>query len=319
MIGTILGILGIVITLIFGGYSIWAYKKNKRNVSLEFLNKECYSLFRDDVNRLNIDLIYNKKPLNNTLILLKAKLANNGQIDIDKNRVYSPLKIITTDDYRWLESNIASKPEGSQVSISIQNDNQIQLDWDLLKKNEQIEIEGLVEIKNSETSDGEKGIEFYNSLSFDYRITDLNSVQKEKQISRNLRRRMFSRRLNDTAAITAILLGVLFISFEFIPKIDFMKKEIVKYNLHKGENESIASLIPSKSDMIKITIDDIEEAKELTVEEFNNSYKIKKIENISPDPNGSLFNRTLGIIYFVMGLLLVLMNLYRKKKAANKV
>ena len=45
MIGTILGILGIIITLGFGGYSIWVYKKSKKKVnpaSKQFFRKQSH-------------------------------------------------------------------------------------------------------------------------------------------------------------------------------------------------------------------------------------------------------------------------------------
>ena len=49
-----LTILGLVLTVLFGIYSIYTYRKTNKKVSMGFENKECYSLFRDDVNRLNI-------------------------------------------------------------------------------------------------------------------------------------------------------------------------------------------------------------------------------------------------------------------------
>ena len=68
MIGIILTIVGIIISIGFGIYSIWSYRKSKRNISLEFQAKECYSLFKEDVNRLNIELILERKIQNGVSI-----------------------------------------------------------------------------------------------------------------------------------------------------------------------------------------------------------------------------------------------------------
>ena len=320
MIGTILGILGIIFTLAFGGYSIWAYKKSKRSVSLEFRNKECYSLFRDDVNRLNIELIYNKTALSNTLILLKAELINNGQIDIDKNRIYNPLKIKSSETYKWLEATVTSSPNGVKTNIELLTEQEIQLNWDLLKRNEYIEIEALVEIQGELDKEGEKGTDFYNNLTFDYRITDLNSIQKEKQVSNLLKRKSFFDKTSKALAIITIVIGAIFLSFEFFPSINFMEKQVVSYAIKKDNNELVSIIsVNNKSDKIILSIEGEEEKREISVEEFNQSYSLQNIKKTTVDPKSNLFNRIIGIVYLLMGVLLLLLKIIKKKKAANRV
>lgn len=318
MIGTILGILGVVITLGFGGYSIWVYKKSKKNVSLEFRNKECYSLFREDVNRLNIELIYNKTTLNNTLILLKAKLINNGHVDIDKNRIYTPLKIKSSEVYNWLEATVTSAPNGAKTDIKLLNGQEVELNWDLLKQNEYIEIEALVEIVGELEKDEEKGTDFYNNLSFDYRITDLNSIQKEKQISNSNRFRSIYNKIAKILAIITILIGVIFLSFEFFPNLNFMEKQVVSYAINKDNNELVTIIASENPNEITLTIDGNEEKKKITVKEFNELYQLKGIEKTSVDPKSSTFNRVIGIVYILMGGILFFLK-RKKKKATNTV
>ena len=318
MIGTILGIFGIVITLIFGGYSIWVYKKSKKKVSLEFRNKECYSLFREDVNRLNIELIYNKTTLNNTLVLLKAKLINNGHIDIDKNRIYTPLKIKSSETYNWLEATVTSSPKGAKTNIELLNGQEVQLNWDLLKQNEYIEIEALVEITGKLEKEEEKGNDFYNNLSFDYRITDLNSIQKEKQISNSTRFRSIYHKVTKVMGIITILIGILFLTFEIVPELNFMDKQVVNYAIKKDSSELVSIIASKHSDEITLSIEGENEKRKISVEEFNNSYKIEGIKKTSLDPKSSLFNRVIGIVYIIMGILLLYLK-RKKKKAANTV
>lgn len=320
MLGTILGILGIIITVSFGGYSIWAYKKSKRNVSLEFRNKECYSLFREDVNRLNIELIYNKTTLNNTLILLKAKLINNGQVDIDKNRIYTPLKIKSSEIYKWLEATITNSPTGAQTNIELLTEQEIQLNWDLLKQNEYIEIEALVEIKGKLEKEGEKGTDFYNNLTFDYRITDLNSIQKEKQISNSIKRKRISGQLSKVLSIIAIIVGIIFLSFEIFPSINLLKKQVVNYEIKKDNNKLISIISTNnKSDKIILSIEGEEEKQEVSIKEFNQSYELQRIEKITIDPLSSYVNRSIGITYLITGVVLLLLRIKRKKLSTKYI
>lgn len=315
MTGTILGIIGITITIAFGIYAIWTYKKSKRNISLEFQNKECYSLFRNDVNRLNIELSYNKKPLSNTLILLKAKLINNGKIDIDKNRIYSPLKIISTQEYKWLESTITSQPNGASTSIQLKSDNKIQIDWDLLKKEEFVEIEALAEIVDGDNPDGEKAIDFYNGLTFDFRITDLNSIQKEKQVSAMEKRKNSLTKQAKFGGIGAILLGSLFLLFYFVPELIFMpEKHIIEYFITDGTHEKIGSVKSTKQNEVNVTFTETEEKIELSVDDFNKLYKIQQIKRLTIDPKSRMFYLYLGITYIILGGILFILLLSLKRQ-----
>jgi hypothetical protein len=315
MVGTFLGILGIILTISFGGYSIWVYNKSKRNISLEFLNKECYSLFREDVNRLNIELIYNKTPLNNTLILLKAKLINNGHIDIDKNRIYSPLKIKSSESYKWLEATVTESPSGVNTIIEVLNEQEIQLSWDLLKKSEYIEIEALVEVISELEKDGEKGNDFYNDISFDYRITDLNSIQKEKQISDAIKLRTVMQKMYKFLGIITIVLGLYFLSIEFFPTFKFMDdRKVVNYVIENNNKESHSVISTNnKSDNIILFVEGEEKEREISVKEFNQNYEIKKIEKTITDPKNNLLNRTLGILYLLLGVSILIIKRILKR------
>ena len=146
MFQLVLAIIGIVIALFFGIFSLWSHRVSRRIAGLKFENKECYSLFKNDVNRLNIQLNYNKAPISNNLILLKAHLMNYGNLDIDKTTIHSPLKIISPEHFKWLESVIIKYPEGATTDIKVLNEKEIQIGWDLLKAEETIVIEDLADI-----------------------------------------------------------------------------------------------------------------------------------------------------------------------------
>lgn len=317
MIGIILGVIGIVITCAFGLYSIWIYKKSKNTVSLQFRNRECYSLFSEDVNRLNIEISYNKKPLSNTLILLKARLINNGKVDIDKNRIFNPLKIKSNSDFKWLEATITSHSIGATTDIQISNKNEIQIEWDLLKKDEYIEIEALAENIGSDNSESEKAIEFYNGLVFDYRITDLNSIQNEKQLPTNEKRKNRIYKLAKVVGSIALFFGIIVLLSEIFPTYQiFPQRHIIKYGIHDGKKVKVATIKSKSAEQLQITIDNTEEELELSIKEFNEKYKIVDIKKFSISPNETIILRIFGGIYTGLGLILLIL-VYLRQKITN--
>ncbi|WP_161888563.1 hypothetical protein [Pontibacter russatus] len=309
ILGLVLGAIGLILTIGFGIYSIWTYEKSKRTVSLEFQNKECYSLFRDDVNRLNIEMSYNKQPISSTLILLKARIINNGKIDIDKNRVYNPLRIISTNDFKWLEFSITSHPDGASTKALLNNAQEVQVEWDLLKKEEFIEVEALVEILNGVNLGSEEAIEFFNGITFDFRITDLSSVQKENQLPESDKRRNNKRQLFKTVGVMSTILGVIFLTTHFVPALNFLPNErdvnFVLTDGSKSEIGSIASFYPSK---VALTLEGTDDEIKLSVAEFNKKYKVQRIDNTIEPSIYKTFNLLIGGVYTFVGLLLFSMN-----------
>jgi len=322
MIGIILGIFGIVITIGFGIYSVVIYKKSRKTVNLEFENKECYSLFRDDVNRLNIELSYNKKPITSTLILLKARLKNNGQVDIDKNRIYNPLKIISSPDFKWLEATVISKPNGASASIKIIDSHNIQVNWDLLKKDEFIDLEALSETTENKDLGGEKSLEFYNSLKFDYRITDLGPIYKEKQVTSQTRRHNFIMKLSKFYGIGAIILGVIHLSIAIFTQHSYLSEtQNVAYIVQRDSTENDVYISSNKPNQIKIKFRETEVEENLTVLEFNKKYKLKGIDSTTLDTKWNPSYRVFGILFIFLGSLnfiLIFLSKRGNKKAANK-
>lgn len=317
MIGTILAVLGIVLTIGFGIYSIWQTKRNKKNVSLEFNNEECYSLFRDDINRLNIFLSYDKKPITNTLILLKAKLTNNGQSDIDKTSIYKPLKIITNKEFKWLEVNITSSPNGAAIKSEIINENEVEVIWDLLKKNESIEIEALAETLNDEI--GEKANEFYEKLKFDYRITDLNKVQKEKKLSSGTKLQFFVGKFSIIFALATIIFGATSIILSYNPEYTFFpQKQNVNFTLNNDSTSFVGEIDSNYRDELILKPLDSDEEINLSISEFNQNYKIENIRSSNLNSEDAQLMLFIGIAYLIMGLVLLFKKPFKKLKRLFK-
>jgi len=316
MIGTILGFTGVLATLAFGIYQIWVYKRKKRIVSIEFKSKECYSLFSDDVRRLNIEVSYNKEPISSALILLKAQIINNGLGDIDRNRIYKPLKIISSNEFKWLESRITFQPPGATTNIELITQNEIQIDWDLLKSKEFIEIEALIEIKDHNTIDEDKAVNFLKGITFDYRITDLNSIHKQDPILRD--ENEFKYRFLKTVATAVIGVGLLIVILSFVPVSPFFSEKRFEYVISIDSTKTYGSLLITKKDSIEVIISNTNEKTKMTIKEFNEGYKIERIDKIIDNPDKSKETRLFGLIYSLLGALMLGLNSKRFKKLIIK-
>jgi len=312
MIGTLLSIIGVIITICFGIYSIWFNKKNKRKVSLEFKKKECYSLFKDDVSRLNIEMSYNKKPVSSSLMLLKAKLVNNGQGDIDKSRIYKPLKLIADKNFKWLEAKITNKPDGAISELEILNENELKVEWDLLKAEESIEFEALIEIKNVENSVVDNASVFYDTLTFDYRITDLNSIQEEKPKSDN-----FFNMIVYPFLIIIILMG--FMISDIFPTIHFLPRQYeLEYVIANHDSTENATILPIRENRVEVLKLKSKESIIMPINDFNRKYKVLKIDDVNVSTFDAKFNRFTGIFFIFSGCWLLMLRTYRNIKRKQK-
>lgn len=315
MIGIIIGIFGIVITISFGIYTIYKGRKSKKKIGLTFQKKECYSLFEKDVKRLNIDINYQQKPITNSLILLKAILRNNGQLDIDESSIYKPLIIISDKEYSWLEFNIISKPKGVNITFEKLNDTQLQIKWDLLKVEESIEFEVLINVVASEKID-ESAIKFYNSLKFDYRITNLNKIEIEKDLPKTIQD------LNEKKMIAIvsfyILLFTLFVVI--LPELNVkirnrMERYLINFEVCTRQDTLNTLLSADSSQLIKIGNSETKLKEKLSVSKFNEKYKIQKIisldiANSREEPSRRIFG---CIVALIMIFSIIVIRITKKK------
>ncbi|MBN1181491.1 MAG: hypothetical protein JXB49_04330 [Bacteroidales bacterium] len=307
MLGIIFGILGIILTIFFGIIALKLSKKGKIITQLRFEKSECYQLFKTAINRLNIEIKYNNKSIGDKLILLKAKIINSGTRDIDKKSIYEPISILTNDNYKWLEANIVDQPVNIVSKSLILDENKLQIEWDLLKKNEYIEIEALIDTINDE-KEYEKANDFYNSLDFSFRITDLDKIEKEKFLSAYEERTL-------TRLQYLLMMAILYIVFGFyliieggaieriIPNIP-KSNNVLEFTIRTPDGDTIYSKIESiNTDRIQLNNSNKEKisiAKNL----FNKDYQILGVHKINENKILSIFKTIGGTVIIILGLLL---------------
>lgn len=308
MFESIMGIAGFILTVASAIYAVWVYRKTKRNTALLFRKLECYTLFAPDVNRLNIELSYNNQSIKNNLILLRGCLVNTGQTDIDKNRIFRPLKIVADKNYKWLEARQTQVPEGAATSIEISSSSEILIQWDLLKSNEVFEFECLVEIEGTKDADYNTTVEFINSLRFDYRITDLRSISREKEED-----------LTADGNLTKIILKILpwfmfFVAFIniwplFVPgsSLGVGNRHDIRFTITDSNKTSLVTIESDRKNDLQVT-DENQDCKRMTVKEFNTRYKLSSVNDTKINGQSKYVSLFIGIMIILGGIGIIIMN-----------
>ena len=277
---------------------------------------QCYSLFREDVNRLNIEIIYNKKTFTNALILFKVKIVYNGSIDIDKNRIFKPLKIISSKEFTWLETRKIEESNGSISNIKIVSPHDLQIEWDLLKTNEYIEFEALIEIIDGSKLDNDKTTIFYNGLYFDFRITDLSKITKENRTQINPLRKYIAK-YEFILYIINFPFGLFLILNNCYPPLELIPPEgQIILNMSNGTSHIKGSINLNSNNGIRLNVLDTNQRINLPVDDFNKKYKINTVYKADVSKSSFYFQILSG------GLLIIasfgLFYLYAKDYKKNK-
>lgn len=186
---TILAILSVIVTIIFGYFGIRYTLKYRKRTEIIFLKNNSISLFKSVVKNLeDVEITFKGKKINENLILFKGTFFNNGNFDIDKSIVHKPLEIELPDNYFWIRHKLVDKSNDLIIN-SVTTDNKLVFNWDLLKEGEYFTFESLVEYKSKpeETNpllNATKGL--IKNMKINHRITNLKKVDKKNTIPRPL-------------------------------------------------------------------------------------------------------------------------------------
>lgn len=291
-----LGLLGIVVSVIFGmpTFLNWL-KKKKNNISLSFSNEQSYLIFKDDVKRLSITIKHNEKELSNPIILFKGKLTNDGLSDIDKIKISRPLELSVNSMYSILDVKLIQIPENSKININKISGLKIQFNWDLLKVGESINFEILVEVIVEKKDIKFTELHFYKNIKFDYRITDLNAINKIDNINPQKKMNLFTKIFMVYLFSSSFILGI-YNLIRYIDPTFYNPIYINTYNLNDGKKDinNVYIYNPIKPNLLQIRYSDNTKIW-ISVKDFNNRYVLKKI-NVTTDLNQNIIELIAGIV-----------------------
>ena len=221
-IGIIIGIIGLVATLIFGFLSLDLIKRKKYPGKISCIKLSVISLLNDVArNFREIKLLHNNNPIEQNLVYIKGAFINNGDIDIKSVTTENSIIMSLPDDYKWVDLTISSHSEDLVCTSSTLSDNKKKIKFDLFKRDEFITYEGLIS-----APDGFKVNSFDEIIKFNHRIENTSSIGLETILDKKtLRARKIKHNLFFSAIILMAILASLAIYFNEGTRILYQQRD----------------------------------------------------------------------------------------------
>lgn len=311
-LGILIGIGGILITLIiFGIQTLNKTKNKKRSVSISLEEKQCYSLLNADTKGLKIEIKHNNKILDNPILLFKASLTNNGLKDIDEKDIKKPLILKIDNKYSVIDTTLIEYPIDSKCLMTILNKNVVEITWDLLKSGESIEFQFILEVVDSSKSVVLDQDFFYKSLVTECRITDLsNKIIKKIDVDIRIKMAWF---IVISYSIFSLLSVYMLLDTYYFENKFLSSYEPIYEIVNKTNNEKIQTALISKQQGEVIIRDKNKVI--IRVKDFNEKYSINKISSYKQSKSSLLFNTVFSIFVILLSILFIPKEIYKIKKS----
>jgi hypothetical protein len=124
MIGTIIGIIVGLVSIVLAAIFEWSRRKYPKRMSFYIL--DAVRLTSPIVDELkNVTLVYDDKPITKTVSYLKTLFANSGTKDIDLQLIQreDALSIILPNECRWLTVELKDRSKGLKASLELDESN----------------------------------------------------------------------------------------------------------------------------------------------------------------------------------------------------
>lgn len=267
--GTLIGIIGLVATFVFGFLSIDLFKRRRYPGRITYVKLSLIDLLNNVANNFDeIQLLHENQPIKKNIIYLKGALLNNGDIDINSKTTEKDITLGLPDGCRWLDIKPTASSEGLTTAITINDDSRASFKFDLFRKDEFVQFEGLIESDKQDVSSDEIDLQ----LQFTHRIENTGGIEKKVLLSD----KEIKRKKKSAIWYSVLLLGLLlFIAVTFTFNLFDSSTEKV-YFKEKGSNRADLYEIRLEKKDSTIKVEPVEgdvEEKSLSVAEFNKMYE----------------------------------------------
>lgn len=121
-----------------------------------------------------LSLRYNDYKIEEDLYYIKFIFYNDKSYDYSIGDDETPLRVNLPEGYKWVDARIVDSSEDVQANIINKDDNSIFLRFNLLRKNDRIEVDGLIESKSRITLK-----DFVDDIIVYHRIPNVSPVKKK--------------------------------------------------------------------------------------------------------------------------------------------
>lgn len=175
---TIFNLLNLTIALIFGIATIYLYFRTTRRIRITYVEEDCISLFHSVIQNIEGMVVSYKEKAITTPHLFKINggLINDGNADIDQTNIFKSPRIKIPEGFKCIDVGIIPSSQDIETRVKIVTDNEVEIEWDLLKKNEFIKFSLLIEALRAN-----KNLEKHLSskLTLTHRISGLSKITRE--------------------------------------------------------------------------------------------------------------------------------------------
>jgi hypothetical protein len=189
---TWLAIIGIILTVIFG--IPYVIKKKRYPGKITFIKQSSIGLFDSIVKNFSeISILYNNNPIKENLVYIKGCFLNDGDIDIEGEKIEKSLNVGLPENYKWINCNITKASKDFNCRHILKGSNELQFEFGLFRKNEFYQMEAIIEAPMNNENNSNN---ILNILKFNHRIPHTQKIKAinilpEDQVIK-MRRNMFN-------------------------------------------------------------------------------------------------------------------------------
>lgn len=178
----ILTIIGLIATFVFGFLSIDLFKRKRYPGKITFVKQSSIGLFDSFVKNFNeIAILFEDKPIKDNLIYIKGCFINDGDIDIEGEKIEKPICIELPEKYSWVNCKITDTTKNLFSNYKITNDKNVDLNFGLFRKGEFIQIEALIQASHEIDNDDN----IFDQIKFTHRISQTQKITTTNLLSEN--------------------------------------------------------------------------------------------------------------------------------------
>ena len=309
----LLTIIGLVATFVFGFLSINLFKKKRYPGRITFLKQSSIRLFNSIVKNFNeIAILFENKPIKDNLIYIKGCFINDGEIDIEGEKIERPINISIPENYNWINCKITGTSPDLKCSYEIKDSKNLQFDFGLFRKNEFYQIEAIIEA----TKDIDKNDNIFDELNFTHRISQTQKIIVTNLLSENEIKRKKGR-IKKNLWVTCIQLLIptiiSILIFAFLKSAELHYFEIGTNNVRIEYKAT-----PKRDNTVKLKNTLTGEEKSISINDFQDKSKYTPFI-----PTKSIWQKVVEgwyvlVLWLIMGIIIVGLDYWELRKS-NKI
>ncbi len=309
---SILALVGILVTTLFGLWAITAAIRFSRSVRITYAIDQIIAL-TDDItqNFQDLGITFRDQPVNANLVLLKGYLINTGRRDISHEMVEEQISVNLPPEFAWIDCKVVEASPSLSADTQRKSEQKIEFRTGLWKKKEYFKFEALAKVPVVEADpdnppDEKPTVRLRRAMTLGHRIADSDRIEEthvpklghdvEPPTPFFLLLRFGSAKFRLIISSVIIVMGL---SVGIASEIGLLSTTQLGYTLTIDDVERTVT-VRVKGDKIRLS-DEADFSHEMTLSEFDELFE-KRATIVKRSDN---FHLVFGIIYCTLGCLML--------------